>query len=317
MLVSRTLGVWIMAVSLAAPGRASAEPPAAAAGLPPEVAGWFQQAGERFAASDYEGALVLLERACSRWPFEGCSLNLGAVHHALRHCAEARRHYGDYLREAPAGERSGEARAALGELEQRCVERGDAAAPLGAASEAMTPDEVVPTSAGSAVSAEVSPAVGPRVTPGASPLATAAAPLVTDLAVAAPGEALGSGAAPLSRAEAASASSGLDREPRHRAVAASLLVLGGVAGVTTAYLGVQLAKANAEVEEHKGQPFDRAQEDRYDRASDYRVLTWGAGAATVGLLGAGGLIWWYGSEPSPDVQVSPLGLQGVQLRGRF
>jgi hypothetical protein len=175
----------------------------------------FQRAGEAFAAKQFAQALELLERACGQSDFEGCDFNLGAVHHALRHCDEARAHYGAYLKAHSGGARAGEARAALEALEPRC----------GADESAVGNSAPVPK----------------------APLVTQpAAPRSADAASAAPEPAPAARALPPSSVTAEPGPAPPDG-PR-RIVAASLLGLGGTAGVATLLFALRLSSVNADVE---------------------------------------------------------------------
>ena len=326
----RTTGCWVTTVCLmvlAARTSFAERPPAPAphpaegaapvtggASAPDEVDAWFREASLKFEAMDYEGALPLLERACAASAFPGCALNLGAVHHALRHCAEARRHYEQYLRDEPQGERVAEARAALGELEPHC--RSNAAAfdlpPAPAASSSAE---------GAALQAGVAPvAVAAPASAGAS--IEAAAPAVMVAPGDAPGTTSGAQAADEPRpveAGVATRDPALEGRASYRPIAASMLILGGATGLTTLYLGVRLASANADFREHRAAAFDDQQRARLERSEQYQALTVGSGVASALLLGAGGVIWWLGGDSDGDaaLAVSPHGLAGAQVSGRF
>jgi len=288
---------------------AHAEPASPSPGAAPEgeVDAWFEQANGKFAAGDYAGALELLDRACAQSDFPGCALNLGAVHHALRHCAEARGHYEVYLQRDPGGERAAEARAALDELAAHCRNEGASGA-TGAAALGSSParprlvDELPEVSSDLPVR-EWSPHTPlPARTTGAA--APSAAVSRTDAAL--PGPAL----AP-----------SVEQPQRHRAVAASVMVLGGVAGLTSIFLGMRLSEANDAFRRHRGAAYDEAQAARLERARDYRAFTVGSGVASGVLLGVGGALWWLGADADDDPGAR-VGLAldegaGVRVRGRF
>jgi hypothetical protein len=306
-----------------APSEEHAAAPSAGSGASADVDAWFREASVKFQAGDFAGALPLLERACATSAFPGCALNLGAVHHALRHCPEARHYYESYLRDEPAGERATEARAALTELEPHC--KSNAAAFDLAASTSLGASTATPASAPAAPhaiagaaavasGAAASTAVPPE--PGAPP----ASP-VTAVNGSAPAAALVTAApADASRIDSADAlDPSQESAAKYRPIAASMLILGGAAGLTTIYLGVRLADANSEFRKHRNTAFDDEQQARLDRTRQYRALTVGSGVASALLLGAGGVIWWLGSgsEANDDLAIAPNGLTGVQVSGRF
>jgi hypothetical protein len=307
----------------AAPSETSGASARSSAGAPADVDAWFREASAKFEAGDFAGALPLLERACATSAFPGCALNLGAVHHALRHCPEARRYYESYLRDEPEGERATEARAALAELEPHCKSNAaafDVAASPSPAALTTAPASfaAAPHVASGAAAAASGTATSAAVLPelGAPPSST-----LTAVAGSAPAPALVAAApADASRIDSADA---LDRSQesaaKYRPIAASMLILGGAAGLTTIYLGVRLADANAEFRKHRNTAFDDEQQARLDRTRQYRALTVGSGVASALLLGAGGVIWWLGSgsEANDDLAIAPNGLKGVQVSGRF
>jgi hypothetical protein len=267
------------------PAVVDAQPEPSPGVTPREVDAWFERANQKFAARDYAGALELLERACAHSDFPGCALNLGAVHHALRHCLEARKFYESYLRGEPSGERAGEARAALDELDAHCQtarSSGPVAPSASPPSEAPQPARVAPVSP---------PTFGAN---------DHAAPHT-----ALEGSALGS------------PRTTLDDGPRYRAIAASVTVLGGAAGLTSLYLGLRLGDANAEFEKHKRAPYDDEQAARLERARDYRALTIGSGVAAAALLGVGGVFWWLGVDSDTDVSLAFDAGSQVRLSGQF
>ncbi len=316
------------------PSQAAERPAPSAESSPASTAGdvdaWFREASERFEAGDFAGALPLLERACAGSAFPGCALNLGAVHHALRHCPEARRHYEQYLREEPQGERVAEARAALTELEPHC--KSNAAAfglpepsTPGAAS-AVAPSSSSSSSASSSATAASGLAGGAAAVSGSSSLAASAsapldppAPAVVAVTAAEGAATSAMGASSEPRRVGAAHDPALEGGTPYRPIAASMLILGGAAGLTTLYLGVRLASANAEFREHRDTAFDDQQRARLERSEQYQALTVGSGVASALLLGAGGVMWWLGgeSEGDADVAVGPNGLAGAQLSGRF
>jgi tetratricopeptide (TPR) repeat protein len=75
---------------------------------------------ELFNAQQYAEALALFERAHALSSDPRHLFNVAAAHHWLGHCERARTHFEQYLRVAPAGAGADEARAALGELYERC-----------------------------------------------------------------------------------------------------------------------------------------------------------------------------------------------------
>jgi hypothetical protein len=283
---------------------AAAPSAGSSAGASVDVDAWFREASVRFEAGDFAGALPLLERACATSAFPGCALNLGAVHHALRHCPEARHYYESYLRDEPAGERATEARAALTELEPHCK------------SSAAAFDLAASTSPGASTAAPASSPAAPHVVnavgAGASTAVGGSAPTPAPVT-----------AAPADASRIESAADALDPSQesatRYRPVAASMLILGGAAGLTTIYLGVRLADANSEFRKHRNTAFDDEQQARLDRTRQYRALTVGSGVASALLLGAGGVVWWLGSgsDANDDLAIAPNGLTGVQVSGRF
>jgi hypothetical protein len=131
--------LWVslgVRTSLLAAGFAPAwaEPPVAELepGAPFELV--LERADRRFVSGDLSGALELLEPACARGERSECAFSLGAIHHGLGHCPEARAFYRRYLELWPGGERASEVRDALEEVDARC---GDALA--GAAPEPSPP----------------------------------------------------------------------------------------------------------------------------------------------------------------------------------
>lgn len=323
----RTTGCWVTTVCLMvlaartsfaerppAPHPSEVEAPVTdGASAPDDVDTWFREASLKFEAGDYEGALPLLERACAASAFPGCALNLGAVHHALRHCTEARRHYEQYLRDEPQGEGVAEARAALGELEPHC--KGNAAAfelrptpgastAEGAALHTGGAPLSVPATPAASPSAPLEPVAPAAVAPGVAPVATSGAPVSDE---------------PHAIEAAARRDPELESRPSYRPIAASMLILGGAAGLTTLYLGVRLASANADFREHRDTAFDDQQRARLERSEQYQALTIGSGVASALLLGAGGVFWWLGGDSEGDaaLAVGPHGLAGAQVSGRF
>jgi hypothetical protein len=311
-----------------APSPALSEKPAtegSGASGPADEDAWFREASLKFEAGDFAGALPLLERACSTSTFPGCALNLGAVHHALRHCPEARRHYELYLQREPHGEGAAEARAALSELEPHCQSNAaafDLAAPsaVGASAGALSSSEAESAAPHAAVPSGAAASGLVPLAPGAAPALPAAgsAPGHVTAAAGEPGR-IGT-AEPLDPAQESAA--------KYRPVAASMLILGGAAGLTTIYLGVRLADANSEFRKHRSTAFDADQQARLDRTRQYRALTVGSGVASALLLGAGGVIWWLGNGSDNgsdrdgdgsggDLALAPNGLTGLQLSGRF
>jgi hypothetical protein len=257
----------------------SAPPEPAAAASRDEL---LQRAGEAFEAQQFALALELLQQACGQSDFEGCSFNLGAVHHALRHCAEARHHYRAYLEAYPAGARRGEAQAALDALEPIC----------GVAPGAH-PDE---------------PATGlpPVGSAGASsdPARLAALP-------ASPGELVPASPPERPTPPAAQASG------TSRILALSLLGLGGAASVATLLLALELSSTNADIEAHRSQPFDPEQQHRLDKADQFQALTLGAGSASVLLLGSAAAVWWLAPGASPGLSVSIGPELRLRVSGQF
>ena len=142
-----------------------AEPPAA--GVEPVEAPRFdavlEEADRRFVGGDLNGALRLLEPVCTRDERVECAFSLGAIHHGLGHCPEARAFYRRYLELSPGGERASEVRDALEEVEARCGDERATATPLPPLLPSLAP--------GVAPAASVSPAL-PLVSP-AGPSATA------------------------------------------------------------------------------------------------------------------------------------------------
>ena len=277
-LAGLSLAVVVGVERVALPSARAADP------APPEPATiasrdeLFQRAGEAFEAQEFALALELLRQACGQSDFEGCDFNLGAVHHALRHCAEARQHYGAYLKAHPAGARRGEAQAALDALEPIC-----GLAP-GANPEA---------------SATGLPAVGSAGTSSdPAPSLAVLTALPDQLAPASPPE---RPTAPAAQANGTS-----------RIVALSLLGLGGAAGVATLLLALELSSTNSEIEAHRSQPFDPEQQQRLDKADQFQSLTLGAGSASVLLLGSAAAVWWLAPAASPQLSVS----LGPELRLR-
>lgn len=89
----------------------------------------LEQADRRFVSGDLDGALSLLEPVCARGERVECAFSLGAIHHGLGHCPEARVFYRRYLQLSPGGERASEVRDALEEVEARCGDALATAAP--------------------------------------------------------------------------------------------------------------------------------------------------------------------------------------------
>jgi len=152
----------------------------------------LEQADQRFVGGDLGGALRLLEPVCSGGERVECAFSLGAIHHGLGHCPEARAFYRRYLELAPGGERASEVREALEEVEPRCGDALDTAAP-----------RATPGASPLALSVAIAPSAGQPEPPAGlavAPLAAAAPPspersLSADLAV---GSFVLSGAAALS-----------------------------------------------------------------------------------------------------------------------
>ncbi|HTV23289.1 MAG TPA: hypothetical protein VMG12_31590 [Polyangiaceae bacterium] len=330
---ARPLQPWLAALALAARvARAEPTEPSDApapnapqtadaardANAPDVVEAWFEQANLKFAAHDYAGALALLERACAASDFPGCALNLGAVHHALRHCVEARHYYGAYLRNEPSGERAAEARAALDELDVRCRDEGARSAAVTGASapSASSPPPAPPALPAADGALREGPSSQAPEAPPSAPAASGAPTFPPRHGPAAPPAAFRRGV--LGAGSSANAMpSTLDEAPRYRAVAASVMVLGGAAGLTSIYLGSRLADANDQFDEHKREPYDEAQARRLERAREYRALTIGSGVASAVLLGVGGVFWWLGADADAGVGVALDEGARLQLSGRF
>lgn len=294
-------GLLVAAVLVAAtPARAEPTPEPS----PGEVNVWFERANDHFAAGEYEAALGLLERACARSAFPGCALNLGAVHHALRHCSEARGHYQAYLQQDPSGERAAEARAALDELDAHCPnERAPGAGGESlAANSSERPRLVGPVPE---LGTDLPVRDGQSAIPPAAPMPPMTIPPApTPRTAPPPGDA---------------ATALLDAPQRYRAVAASVTVMGGVAGLTSMVFGLRLADKNAEIRRNKSSAYDEAQAARLERAREYRALGVGAGVASGVLFGVGGVFWWLGAEAdaSTSVGVTLDDGAGVRVTGRF
>lgn len=244
----------------------------------------FEQAGERYAEHAYGQALELLQLACRESTFDGCELNLGAVHHALKHCSEARQHYTAYLQLHPNGRESQAARAALDELDAHCEQASQAVAP---ALEGPQP----PHESGSLAAQGASTARDAGASAAASPEA-ASAP-VPD-----PG---------------APRASWLQR----RAVPLLLTGAGALAGVSTLLFATELSSTNSQIEQHRAQPFDPEQAQRLRHSEQFEALTWAGGVVTVALLGAGTTVWLLTPDENTAVDFSAGAAPGLTLRHRF
>lgn len=144
---------------------AAAEDPARAAApsepAPPsaeqreqQAAVLFHDAEERYQAGDVVGAHQLMSSAYELSGRFELLFNLGQLERELGQCPQARRHYEEYLEQAPAGERREQAKRFQIELERECPERPVLAAPPLASALAPATREPVPTQ-------PVPPAEGP------------------------------------------------------------------------------------------------------------------------------------------------------------
>lgn len=155
-----------------------------AAGLepvpPPGFKAVLEEADRRFVSGDLNGALGLLEPVCTAGESVECAFSLGAIHHGLGHCLQARAFYRRYLQLSPEGERASEVRDALEEVEARCGDRGVTSAASPAPALAL---DVATLSSASPVD-PIAPLAGPAASALAGPPGSHERSLSADLAVA-------------------------------------------------------------------------------------------------------------------------------------
>ena len=253
-------------------------PPSAAAPLPFDAV--LEQADRRFVDGDLDGALQLLGPVCADNERAECAFSLGAIHHGLGHCPEARAFYLRYLELAAGGERVGEVRDALQEVEARC---GDAPAP-GVPS-------VVPSVAPSAASLAVSPSAGVPE-PGAS-----SEPL----------------AAPLPAATTSAGSSARPERSLSADLAVGSFVLAGAAALSSIAFGLLAAHDASRCADAR--TYDSEFIARCENSGPrYQGLWQGFALASGSFLGIGAALWAFDpGSPSVAAGLAPQ----VGYRGRF
>jgi hypothetical protein len=254
-------------------------PPSAAAPLPFDAV--LEQADRRFVDGDLDGALQLLAPVCAGSERAECAFSLGAIHHGLGHCPEARAFYLRYLELAAGGERVGEVRDALQEVEARC---GDAPAP------AMP--RVLPTAAPSASGLAVSPSAGVPEPAGVSSAPIAALPPAGTITA-------GTGAV------------------RERSLSADLavgsFVLAGAAALSSIAFGLLAAHDASRCADAR--TYDSEFIARCENSGPrYQGLWQGFALASGSFLGIGAVLWAFDpGSPSVAAGLAPQ----VGYRGRF
>lgn len=242
------------------------------------------QADERFIAGDLEGALRLLEPACAGGERPECAFSLGAVHHGLGHCRQARAFYLRYLELTPNGERVSEARGALEEVEARC------GGSVEVASSAVAPDLPRAMSPG---------AVGLAPTPSAPAMPGLAEPWVAPSGNTPP--------APVSR-EAPQGSLSAD-------LAVGSLALAGAAALSSIAFGLLAAHDANRCAQARS--YDREYIERCESSGPrYQGLWQGFAVASGSFLGIGLALWAFDPGPSSAAAASGPSPQ-LGYRGRF
>jgi hypothetical protein len=277
-----------------------------------EAQALYQQFECHFSRAEYSECLPYIERACQLTSSPRCLFNLGAVHHALRHCSLARGYYEQFLDRAPYDDDGDEAKNALHEIAAACPPQEAAAAQAAAPDPAAHADTIrslpaIPSAGSASASMQ------------ASAPADASLPRRRLPAISVPGR---------SASDSARIDAGGPAISR-RALAWTLLGSGAAAGISTLLLGSSGRRAESDFDardRHNGtlglsgdselRAIDR-------RGHQYNQLMVGFGVASGLLLAAGGTLlvldldFDAGLGLDTQLSVSPRGAAGIDVRRSF
>jgi tetratricopeptide (TPR) repeat protein len=243
-----------------------------------------------FSRGEYQESLPFLERVCRLTSSPRCLLNLGAVHHALRHCDAARSYYEKFLDRTPYDDEQNEAQQALEEIRAACP---DAEGPVEPPEPFRRPPDEIPPMLPAPVAAERPAALAPRG------LVSRAATLPAQLA------------------------RGADGSASRRILAWSLLGAGSAAALATAVAAGCGARAESDFDSRNRANGELGLSDDAElraidqRGRSYNRLMLGFGVASGLLLGVGATLYVFELGPGSNVSVSGGESAQLRYRGRF